>query len=189
MNNLSGDNSIVEYPLFQTEDGGSIPTSPLQLLFYEIPIIKAIGLNKSWHSRLPIVDQSNIQRTTNNVCYGASFNNIYYAVAIWTTPIAQNRFADGKQMLELRRLAICDNAPKNTASRMLKIMRLMIGKKFPDIRRLISYQDVDVHTGSIYKADNWIATSTTPFIDWNTTNRRRNVPQSNAAKIRWEYLI
>ena len=33
---FGGDSSTVELPLFQGEDGGAIPTSPLQLLFRPI---------------------------------------------------------------------------------------------------------------------------------------------------------
>lgn len=185
---LCGDSSIVEYPLFQTEDGGAIPTSPLQLLVYEIPVAKACWLNAEWHSRLPKICESNILRNTHQVCYGASFGNKYFAVAIWTSPVAQNRFTDGKTILELRRLAIAPNAPKNTATRILKVTRKLIGRKFPDIKRLISYQDTEVHKGTIYAADNWQLSQETKFQSWNVT-RKRNVDQTTASKIRWEYWL
>ena len=96
---------------------------------------------------------------------------------------------EGKHVLELRRLAICDDAPKNTATRMLKLMRNLIAKKFPDIKMLISYQDTSVHKGTIYKADNWIRGKETPYISWTTTTRMRNKDQSDAKKIRWEYPL
>jgi len=37
-------------------------------------------------------------------------------VAIWSSPVAQNRMKDGKTILELRRLALSDVCPYNTAS-------------------------------------------------------------------------
>ena len=185
---ISGDSSTVEYPLFQTECGGSIPTSPLHLLIYEIPVSKACRLNALWHSRLPRIEESNILRNTHQVCFGASFENRYFAVAIWTSPVAQNRFKDGKSILELRRLAISGDAPKNTATRMLKVMRAIIRRKFPEIRRLISYQDTEVHTGGIYAADNWQSIAETAFVSWSGT-RKRNSDQSRAAKVRWEYAL
>jgi len=158
-------------------------------LIYEISPAKACRLNAQWHSRLPRVDESNILRNTHQVCYAASFENEYFAVGIWTSPVAQNRFKDGKTILELRRLAISDKAPANTATRMLKVMRKMIGRKFPEIVRLISYQDMDVHKGTIYAADNWTAASSTGFVDWSTNGRKRSVAQSNAQKVRWEYQV
>lgn len=41
-----GDSARVEYPLSQKEDGGSIPTSPLQMKIYPIPQIKAYRLTR-----------------------------------------------------------------------------------------------------------------------------------------------
>jgi len=53
---------------------------------------------------------------------------------------------------------------------------------------LISYQDTEVHTGTIYKAANWIPANRTKFASWNVS-RERNSDQSTADKIRWEYKI
>ena len=180
---------MAEQDLFQSQNGGSIPTSPLQL---EIEIIKAkfaCELNQKWHSKLPKIHWSNVVRNTHYVCFGAKYDGQWYAVGIWSSPIAQNRFLDGKQMLELRRLAICEDAPKNTATRMISVMVKMIKKKFPEIRRLISYQDTEVHKGTIYKASNWHVGGESKGISWTTKNRKRNKEQTLANKIRWEYLL
>jgi hypothetical protein len=93
---------------------------------------------------------------------------------------------NGRGWLELRRMAICDDAPKNTASRMLAFMRRDIRQTRPDIVRLISYQDTDVHRGTIYRASGWSVGAHTVVGDkgWNT--RQRNVMQSASDKIRWE---
>ena len=186
-----GDSVIVSVTrsLFQARDGGSIPTSPLQLKIIEIKPQLASELNEKWHSRLPRIHWSNIVRNTHYVCYGAEYDGRWYAVGIWSSPVAQNRFKDGKQILELRRLAICRDAPHNTATRMLSIMIKMIKKKFPDIKRLISYQDTEVHKGIIYKAGNWIRSNETKFTSWTTKNRQRNKDQATGLKIRWEYHI
>jgi hypothetical protein len=90
-------------------------------------------------------------------------------------------------MLELRRLAICSEAPKNTATRILKIMIREIKRKFPEIIKLISYQDTEVHRGTIYKAGNWKIGGETKGIPWSTTKRVRNKEQTLANKIRWEF--
>ena len=92
-------------------------------------------------------------------------------------------------MLELRRLAICEKSPKYTATWMLAKMEKAIKKKFPEIIRLISYQDTEVHSGIIYKAGNWKAENETKGISWTTDKRKRNKEQSMANKIRWERII
>lgn len=188
-NILCGDEARVALPLFQAEYGGSIPTSPLQLTIEKINVHLACELNKQWHSRLPKIHWSNVVRNTRYVCFGAIYKNIYYAVAIWSSPVNQNRFKNGGDILELRRLAISPEAPRNTATRMLMVMRKIVKKIFPNIKRLISYQDTDVHNGTIYKADNWKAVSLVRGISWTTNNRKRNKEQSLSNKIRWEYLI
>lgn len=186
---ISGDDVVVAYPLFQEEGGGSIPTSPLQFEVVRIKPQLACVLNKTWHSRLPEIHWSNVVRNTHSICFAAIYKNKYYAVGIWSSPVAQNRFQDGKQILELRRLAISPNAPKYTATRIISIMVKIIKKELPDIKRLISYQDTQVHTGTIYKASNWIKEKETDFISWTTEKRQRNVDQAKASKIRWGYLI
>lgn len=184
-----GDSLMVEQDLFQDLGGGSIPTSPLQFKIVQVNAFTAADYNKKWHSRLPRIHPSCILRNTHSVCYGASFNNQCYAIAIWSSPVAQNRFKDGKKILELRRLAISTLAPKYTASRMLSIMVKLIRKKFPEIIRLISYQDTEVHRGTIYKASGWKAISETPFMSWEQRNYTHNPDQSKAKKIRWEYSL
>ena len=188
---MSGDGARVAHPLFQEEDGGSCPTSPLQFIIGRIEMDLAIELNKRWHSRLPIVSKANIVRTRDNVCFGAYFENRLYASAIWTSPIA--RAFNGLDFLELRRLAISADAPKNTASRMISIMVQIIKKELPHIQKLISYQDTEVHTGTIYKASGWKIgrTSTVKECRWLSDDNRtkklcRNQLQTNAPKIRWE---
>ena len=189
MKKSGGDSIVATRSLFQTGDGGSIPTSPHQLEAIEISPVLASDMNKEWHSRLPDIDWSCVTRNTHYVCYGAYYLGRWYAVAIWSSPVAQNRFKNGREILELRRFAISSSAPKNTASWMIGVMRRMISKKFPDIRRLVSYQDVDTHKGTIYKASGWARTSENRFADWNTNTRTRNAAQSTSDKVRWEFLL
>jgi len=138
---------------------------------------------------LPYIHWSNVVRNTHYVCYGAKYDSNWYAVGIWSSPVAQNRFKDGKKMLELRRMAICNDAPRNTATRMISVMTSLIHKRFPDIKRLISYQDTEVHNGTIYKASNWFIGGDSEGVSWTTQNRKRNKEQTLAKKIRWEYLL
>lgn len=172
-------------------DGGSNPT-PTHCKSIEIREITpemASSYNKEWHSRLPRIPVSNIFRNTHYVCYGFFLGNLLVGVAIWTSPVAQNRFKNGKEILELRRMALSPKCPKNTASRTLSVMVKKIKNKFPEIKKLISYQDTSVHKGTIYKASGWKDASKTPFMDWDTEERKRNPYQSNSEKVRWELNV
>ena len=187
---MSRDDSIrVMLPLFLGADGGSIPTSSLQFHFGEISVDLAIKLVSLWHSRLPFVDKSNITRTKLLWCVGAECGGKWYAVAIWTNPISPT-YAH-RPFLELRRMAIADDAPKNTASRMLSIMAKMIRRKFPKVTRVISYQDTDVHKGTIYAASGWTKAGTSKggINNWTRKKRSRKDSQATGDKIRWEKNI
>lgn len=176
--------------LFQVDDGGSIPTSPLQFEFVTCGVHAACAMNERWHSRFPVIDWSNVVRCRDYVCFAAKFDGHYFASAIWSSPIAANRLKYGSQMLELRRMALADTCPPNTASRMLGFMRRWIGKQMPHICILISYQDTEVHAGTIYRASGWKeANKQGAFSSWDTDSRKRNQAQSTAAKVRWEYKL
>ncbi len=185
-----GDDVRVACPLFQAERSGSTPTSPLQFNIGKIDIKTAVKLNSLWHSRLPIFDTGCCQ---NGWAYAAEFDGIYYAVGIWSNPVAAA--CPQKTWLELRRFAIAPDRPKNTASRMLRIMEKLIRKDFPLVVKLISYQDEDAHAGTIYKAAGWLAGMHHKGGSWNRPNAKdsngkpRIRPDLNAAtgpKTRWE---
>lgn len=179
-----GDSIVVLHPLFPTGEDGSIPISPLQLVICKINMRLAVGLNNLWHSRLP-----NITNPQGGIYFGAHYENRWYASAIWTMPVAANRLKNGFDCLELRRFAIADNAPKNTATRMISIMVKMIHKERPQIIKLISYQDTDVHNGTIYKASGWVPVETNKYISWTTSTRKRNIEQATGVKIRWGKMV
>lgn len=191
MIHICGDGTVVVHPLFQGEDDGSIPISPLQLRVSTIDVDTAIDLNRLWHSRFPFISQPTIVRPGRAACFGATHANRYYAVAIWSRPNAANRM--NVESLELRRLAIAPRAPKNTASRLLAIMARHLRVLYPDVRRLLSYQDTEVHTGTIYKAAGWSIGARTVYRDW--TGHRDNAgyvmrpEQSTADKVRWQLEI
>ncbi len=173
------------------EDEGSNPISSHQLHIKEIDRYVARNLNRLWHSRLPIYDTGFCLNSL--VSYGAFFEGNIYAVAIWTNPVAAA--LPQHKWIELRRFAISPRAPKNTASRMLSIMRKLIHLKFPSVKKLISYQDTEVHKGTIYKASNWKIGNIHKGGSWNRPNSKnlngnpRTRPDRNNAigeKIRWE---
>lgn len=182
--NIRAESVRVAHPLFQGEGGGSTPTSALQLTVVGCRIEDAVRLNRLWHSRLPMFRNPNACES-----YAADYEGTYYAVAIWSHPVA--RLLNGKGYWELRRLAIAPDAPKNTASRMLRVMGILIARARPEVRTLLSYQDTDVHTGTIYKAAGW-----TPRLmsdsqtKWDMPNRQReDGPASKSVKVRWERIL
>jgi hypothetical protein len=65
-------------------------------------------------------------------------------------------------------------------------MEKYIKKNLPAVERLISYQDTEVHHGTIYKASNWEVGRITSGDDWVRNNRYRQASQTASIKIRWE---
>lgn len=176
-------------PLFFNESEYIKPTSCKEMKLNKINVHLAVKLNKEWHSRLPDIGWGNIVRNKNYVCYCAEHEGMIYAVAIWSTPVAANRLKNGNNLLELRRMAVADDAPKYTASWMIGKMIKRIKQDFKDIERLISYQDTEVHKGTIYKATNWKKENECDGMSWTTNNRKRNKEQTLAKKIRWGFAL
>lgn len=181
---ICADDARIACPLFQAEYGGSRPTSALHLRFGVFGEERFKSLNEFWHSRLPRIGNSHFR-----VCYAAECGNLFYAVAAWSNPVA--RLLPQQTWLELRRFAISPDAPKFTASRMLGWMKRDIQKRFPEVERLISYQDMSVHTGTIYKASGWHqAEDYKPrargWIGWGNRPRKGRTNQAVAPRMRWE---
>jgi len=148
---------------------------------------EAVEYNAKWHSVLPSLPFFHVQHA-----FGAYFNEKTYAVAMWRRPVA--RTICGLGYLELRRLAICDAAPKNTASRILAWMTRELKHTRPDIVKFISYQDTSHHRGTIYKAAGWhpVDMKSSP-VNWGGHSQTKTAPSREsqtkilvAPKIRWE---
>lgn len=163
-----------------------VPQSAKHLDINRVHIDKAIELNNMWHSMLPNAEKSNLIRVKTNAFYAASYDGIYYAVGLWSSPVS--RSLDDNIYLELRRLAICENSPKFTATRMISKMVNDIKLTMPHIKHLISYQDTNRHNGTIYAASNWYVDNFTRFTEWNKS-RERKVQLATGDKIRWRYDI
>jgi hypothetical protein len=183
--------TIKAFPLFdQNQKKKTNVASTKQLRIIEIGMRRAKELNSEWHSMLPKTDLGNLLCGSTSVAYAAEFEGEYYAVAIWSQPIIR-AMCDGKT-IELRRLAICNDAPKNMASRMLSVMRRLVKAKFPQIEKAISYLAVDVHKGTIYKASGWIpvgkivAARPQRFSGVNKNTRATAPLQTKSRKQRWE---
>ena len=163
---------------FRPGEDGSPPSSPRQLSSLIIPQTIAKQLNRLWHSRLP--EMGNMP----SLSFGFEYDGIYYASAMWSNPVA--RALPQQTWFELRRFAIAPDAPKNTASWCLGYMERYIKKHRPEMERLISYQDTEVHHGTIYKAANWEAGRVSSGDDWVRNNRHRKASQTASVKVRWE---
>lgn len=187
-------NIRISMPLFWGICDGKLPKSAKQLEIIEIDRFVARGLNALWHSRLPIYNTGFCLNSL--ISFGAFYRNVYYATAIWTNPVASK--LPQKEWLELRRMAIAPDAPKYTASYMLGKMAKTIKRQFPIVTTLVSYQDMEIHKGIIYKASNWVADGIHKGGSWNRPNSKnqngkpRTRPNLNNAigpKQRWIYEI
>lgn len=181
----------VIHPLFQVDKGGSTPTSALSLLIEPIEFLQAKQLNGRWHRTMPRFGTGSIKNPRKRfTCYAATFDGTIYAVAIWSKPAARALPNDGT-CYELRRLAISPEAPRNTASRMLRVMAILMQRKFPAARTLCSSQDTKAHTGAIYRAAGWkpVGKPRKGKAEWNCKSRPRPAAQSDAPKQRWEKEI
>jgi hypothetical protein len=145
-----------------------------------------------WHSRLP-----KTQRGPWMLAFVAHYQETAFAAALWHNPSARTLPDD---WLELRRMAVAPDAPHCTASWMLARMQKWIHKNRPEVTRLISYQDEEVHTGTIYRAAGWEPAHRTKARSRDRSKNRkgsRRAYRSNlngaspdgAGKVRWESAL
>ncbi len=173
-----------EHSASQLKDGGSNPTPALHFEWCERDF--AAYYNKLWHSRLP--DCRNY-KTATVTCVG-TVNGEPCCVAIWGHPVA--RLLPQKTWLELRRLAVGPNAPRNTASQFIGWMTRWIRKNRPEIIHLISYQDTAVHKGTIYKASGWVCMGKTRHgggKGWENRPGGSEGHGGKSVKFRWDLLL
>jgi hypothetical protein len=182
---------MAEQLAFQQAGGDLIPTSPLQkheMLIHLISIQEARDFIARNHSRLPYT-----QKGPWKFSFGAVWKNELVGAALWHNCSARGLPQD---WIELRRMAISGLAPANTASFMLAKMCRWL-RKNTNHSCAISYQDVSVHTGTIYKAAGWIPVSISKprFRDRsklrvNTSRKYRSDSNGQepaaSAKIRWQ---
>lgn len=177
-------------PLFDVER--SAPRVVKDLTFAPCPRPHAVRLCRAWHSRLPNTQWGPWQFAFHAECGGES-----YAVALWNNPSA--RTLPG-HWLELRRMAVAPDAPNHTASAFLGWMARYFRKNHPERERMISYQDTEVHKGTIYKAAGWtVAHTSAPRVRDRSGNRvgtsrlyRHSIngcAPDASAKVRWEKAL
>jgi len=153
---LCGDSSTAELPLFQGDDGGAIPTSPLQLLFRQIT---------SNTSNMVAVENHYAHRAVSvSWAFGAYFNNVLLGIISFGKPASPHlcKGICGKEnsnrVYELNRLWMSDKCPKNSESRFIGWALRQLKKINPPLI-LVSYADTNQnHSGGVYRATNWIYT-------------------------------
>ena len=160
------------------------PTALQECQIREIHPVIASHLVRAWHSILPHIPPSNIWRNRHAVCYALVTGGWAHAIAIYTSPVSRS-LNDGAT-LELRRLAIAPTCPRNTATWFMARCERRIRARWPEIVRLVSYQDTSVHHGTIYKAGGWQSVAQTRYRPWGHAKRARAPSQTTAKKIRWE---
>lgn len=180
----------VAHPLFHQKEQASRPVSAMDLVIVEIGMRRAQELNMKWHSLLKHTDLGNLLCGNTSVAYAAEFDGCYYGVAIYSQPIIRSLCDD--KTIELRRLAISGDAPRFAATRMIGITRKLVKKRWPFLEKAISYQAVDVHIGTIYKASGWkpvgkIVNARPQRFSGDNLNTRATRPlQTTSRKQRWE---
>lgn len=178
-------------PLFYQEEATAPPKASMLIVELCSPAI-ACELVRAFHSRLP-----KVQDGPWRLAFVAQYEHTAFGAALWHNPSARTLPQD---WLELRRLVVTPDAPHCTASRMLGQMTRWIKAHMPEVVRLISYQDMEVHRGTIYRAAGW-----TPAHITKARIRDRSKPRvgtrrdyrsnlngpspDGAAKMRWELAL
>ena len=150
---MSGGSLIVEQSLFQATEGGAKPTSPHSAKDLELRQVKkqlAEVCYEKWHylGKTGFISEINFgvyydNKLWGSISYGSPNAKIlkgYY------TPETQ------KGWWEIKRLAISDELPPNSASRIIAVSEKFL-RKIRFVKGIVTYADSGVgHTGTIYKA-------------------------------------
>ncbi len=90
-------------------------------------------------------------------------------------------------IMELSRVFFVDEAPKNTESQALSIMRRHVRTWMPGIRLLVAYSDpAQGHMGTIYAADGWAPFGMTgKHYGYGWKNREGRRDEQLSSKQRW----
>lgn len=161
------------------------PREATDLTLTRPPLSLAIELIANWQSDLPQLSEAAVTRTPPVVAFGAEYSGWLYAVAVWSAPISPRLNDD--HTLELRRLAMCEAAPPDTASWMLDAMSRAIPEVCPEIRRLLAYDEFHEDGDVVYETAGWSATG----VSWVKARRNQDAGGFGASvpsvlRQRWE---
>ena len=149
---MGGDSLEVKYPLFPVEDGGSNPTSPLQLFFRPI---------SSQTMNAIVVENHYAHRPVSSTwSFGAYIGDILLGVISFGKSAAPEPSmicgkSNAHRVYELNRLWMDDRCPENSESRFIGWSLRQLRMMSPPLI-IISYADSkENHRGTIYAATNW----------------------------------
>lgn len=162
MRQLCGDGVCETQQTLQFEDGGSIPTSPHQLKIRQGAFKEFSELLRKYHYK------------SNKIGGGISYHlvltyqgRVYGGIVIGK--MRHEKKYDAKSV-ELRRMVLDEDCPKNTASYFLSKTIWWL-KKNTDISIIYTFADGSAgHKGTCYKASNFEYVKTTPpskYVMWH----------------------
>lgn len=138
---------MIEQDLFQNQDGGLIPTSPLQFVVKRIDNKLAKIFCRTWHYSHSCPSCKFV--------FGAFWSDLLIGIIAYGEPAMRNQKKCYEAVLELRRLCLIDIAPKNSESKFISISLRWL-KKLGISGNIISLADPEHgHTGVIYRASNF----------------------------------
>lgn len=187
--NICGDSSIIEQDLFQSQDGGVIPTSPLQLHFRRIQVANANRVfekNHYAHRAVPISE-----------CFGAYLKDKLQTLvgAISYGKPSSSSLCSGccgkehsHRIFELNRLWMADICPRNSESRFIA-WSLRILKQLHPEWIIVSYADTEQgHTGAIYRATGWVYTGlSAERMEWRSKTLNKHSKTLTEGRSHTEY--
>ena len=151
---------MVELPLFQGEDGGSSPTSPLCESLKGWRVERCFRRHIEWFIEKWHYSKS-IKGCTTSYCYRLIDSFGKMSGALFFGPLAMagqwKRFSEEQEkVIELRRLCCIDKTPKNAESYFISKAINLLKRDWRRDGIIISYSDLEHgHTGIIYKASNF----------------------------------
>ncbi|MBC7106845.1 MAG: hypothetical protein H5T97_13010 [Firmicutes bacterium] len=100
------------------------------------------------------------------------------------------RLEDQRGTLELTRMVLLDECPRNSESRALGLAARWIRRRMPEIRRLISYADpARGHKGTVYLAAGWRFVGRTSGGRWSCPSRPGRRDASPGPKLKFEKVF
>lgn len=174
----------------QSENGGSSPTSPLQLFMQPISRKLACEIYTKWH-------YLKTKKFLASYHFGAYYNGeLLGAISygIMSAPAMKGLYNKNNQKgwWEIKRLAMDDKCPKNSESRFIAITIKLI-RRLTNVKGIVTYADTKVgHTGTIYKASGFeyrglTASKSDYFVgkkNWGATRNWKNRPLNGEWKPR-----
>ena len=128
---------------FQGGDGGSIPTARLH--FTPARASEVAPLLAARHYLGPV--------RSARYAFGGWVDDVLVACQVYRQPTARHMNDPGR--LELVRWCLTPEAGKNAGSRMMGWVVRWLRRNAPEVRELISYSDLTMHTGALYRASGW----------------------------------